>query len=109
MVYGQIAARGLHVQVMLSLLGARILGTITRNGAVDNTRVDFVDRIVIDAQLLGYTRSEALNDNVCLLGHLLEPVNNFFVLEVQRNRLLVAAKCGDVVGCRRPWWDSRDA
>ena len=83
---------------MLRLLGTRILRTIAGNRAVDDTRVDLVDRIVVDAELLGYARTEALDDYVCFLGHLLEPFNNFFVLEVQGNRLLVAAQCGDVIG-----------
>ena len=98
MVYGQITTRCLHVQVMLGLLGARILGAIAGNRAIDDTRIYLVDRIVVNTQLLGYTRAEALNDNVGFLGHLLKPINNFFVLEIQRNRLLITTKCGDVVG-----------
>ena len=82
---------------MLGLLGARIIGAVTGNRAVDDAGIDGVDGFVVDAELLGDTRTEALDDDVGLLGHLQEPIDDFLILKVQRYRLLVAAECGDVV------------
>jgi hypothetical protein len=60
------------------------------NRRIDDARVDFLDRLVVDAELFGDARPEILDDDVGRGGELHEYFLALRLLHVERDALLVA-------------------
>ncbi len=93
----KVAACRLHIQVVACLLAARIELAVTGDGAVDDARVDGLQRVVIDTELLRDARTEALDNDIGLLRHLLQIRLRTLVLQVEGNAFLIATQRSDVV------------
>ena len=75
--------------------GAPGIGTVlakTGDAAVDDARVDFFDRLVIDAEPVLHIRLVVLDDDVGAPRELKEDVETFLGLQVQGHRPLVAVQ-----------------
>ena len=67
-----------------------------RDRAVDDLRIDLLDRLVVDLEAVLHVGAVVLDDHVGLLRELHEDRVAFLALEVERDRLLVAVQVLEV-------------
>lgn len=87
---------GLHHHVVSRALRVRARLAISRDGCIDERRVDLVDCLVVQAILLQRTWNVVLYQNITLRRKLVEDVNSSGILERESQRLFVAVDLGKI-------------
>src|SRR6185369_7508305 len=87
-----VATRGVHDRGVGRTLARRTLLAVARNRAIDQPRILLVQRRRIEAEALHYAGTKILDQDVALLGEVVDELARLGLLQVEAEALLAAVE-----------------